>query len=171
MDAPGGALGVPRAFQGQGRHDAPDRYGAMYLSERPVSGVAEQLARFRGRALRAQMLRLRGLPFALCAYRLDAAAALIDLDAPAVLAAEGLAPSRVATRQRARTQADARALHDRHPDAAGLRWWSVLEAGWINWTLFDTRLAGRLVVGEERPEPLALGHPVVIEAAEALGMA
>lgn len=160
---------MPRAFQGQGRHDAPERYGALYLSEQPVSALAEQLARFRGRPLRAEMLRRRGLPLAVCTYRLDAAAALLDLDDPAVLTAERLAPSVVATRARARTQADSRRLYDAHPQAAGLRWWSTLEASWLNWTLFDARLEGLLRAG--RPEPLVLGDPLVEEVAAALGLA
>ena len=49
----------------------------------------------------------------------------------------GLRPSQVATNRRAVTQSDAARLFDAHPDAAGLRWWSTLEASWINATLFD----------------------------------
>ncbi|MGH2696957.1 MAG: hypothetical protein ACRDIW_08200, partial [Actinomycetota bacterium] len=52
---------------------------------------------------------------------------------------------------------------------AGFEWWSTIEASWINVTLFDDRVAGRLtVVGE--PEPLTLDHPAVREAAEAVGV-
>jgi len=42
---PGGALYVPRDHQGAGRHDNPDLYGALYLSESPVGAIAELLAR------------------------------------------------------------------------------------------------------------------------------
>jgi hypothetical protein len=45
---PGGALWFARAFQGDGRHDNPERYGCLYAAEETVSAVAEQLARFRG---------------------------------------------------------------------------------------------------------------------------
>jgi hypothetical protein len=45
---PGHALWVPREYQGNGRHDAPDRYGCLYLAEVAVSAVAEMLAPFRG---------------------------------------------------------------------------------------------------------------------------
>src|SRR5690606_9135771 len=41
----GGATWVPRAFQGDGRHDNADRYGCLYLAEGALSAVAEQLAR------------------------------------------------------------------------------------------------------------------------------
>ena len=58
-----------------------------------------------------------------------------------LLDARGLRPSQVATNRRAVTQPDAARLFDAHPDAAGLRWWSTLEASWINVTLFD-RAAG-----------------------------
>jgi hypothetical protein len=37
---PGHALWIPREYQGKGRHDAPDRYGCLYLAEAAVSAVA-----------------------------------------------------------------------------------------------------------------------------------
>ena len=43
----GGALWFPRAFQGDGRHDNPAAYGCLYLTDREVSGVVEQLAPWR----------------------------------------------------------------------------------------------------------------------------
>ena len=45
----------------------------MPLAE-PRSAVAEQLAPFRGRRLRPEMLRRRGMPLALCRYEATAAA-------------------------------------------------------------------------------------------------
>ena len=64
---------------------------------------------------------------------------------PAVLVEAALRPSQVATNRRDVTQTDAARLFDAHPDAAGLRWWSTLEASWINATLFD-RAARRVHV-------------------------
>jgi hypothetical protein len=132
-----GPLWFPRIFQGEGRHDNPDRFGCLYLADRPVSCVVEQLARFRGQRLTASMLRRRGLPLALAALELDDNARLVDLDDPVVLRRERLRPSKVATRERTVTQPQALALYERHPDAAGLRWWSTWEALWSNVTIFD----------------------------------
>ena len=67
-----GPLWIPRVFQGDGRHDNPDLYGCLYLTDRPVSAVVEQLARFRTQPLRAPLLRRRGLPLALTALDLVA---------------------------------------------------------------------------------------------------
>jgi hypothetical protein len=38
-DAPDGALWFPRMFQGDGRHDNPDAYGCLYLSDRAISCI------------------------------------------------------------------------------------------------------------------------------------
>ena len=46
-----GALRFPRELQGDGRHDAPERYGCAYVSEQPVAAVVEELARFAGTVL------------------------------------------------------------------------------------------------------------------------
>ncbi len=165
--APGGALWFPRELQGDGRHDAPEHYGCAYVSEEPASTVVEQLARFAGTALGTADLRRGGLPLALAELRLDEEAVLLDLDAPLVLAAEGLLPSLVATATRERSQADALALHGRYPHAAGIRWPSAFEAQWANVTLFDRALPALSVV---RVRPLGLDDPVVAEAAAFLGL-
>jgi hypothetical protein len=169
-DAParGGALWFPRVLQGDGRHDAPERYGCLYVSEDPVSAVVEQLAPLVGARLDEPDLVRGGLPLALAALRLPDDARVVDLDEPLVLAGEALRPSLVATRERARSQADAALLHERHPDAAGLRWWSALEPRWANVTLFDRASPGLAVEGLE---PLELGSDVVGEAAAFLGVA
>lgn len=161
------ALWFPRVFQGEGRHDNPARYGCLYLADRPLSCVIEQLARFRGQRLVPGLLRRRGLPLALATIELRDDATLLDLDDPAVLRRERLRPSLVATRHRAVTQPQAAALFDRHPDAAGLRWWSTWEASWGNVTLFD-RAAGALRVREVRE--LAVDDPAVVEAADFFGL-
>jgi hypothetical protein len=164
---PDGPLWFPRVYQGEGRHDNPERYGCLYLSVSPLSTVVEQLARFRGQRLLPSLLRRRGLPLALADLELDDAARLVDLDDPVVLLRERLRPSDVATRDRRITQPQALALHDRHRVAAGLRWWSTYEAVWINVTLFD-RAAPQLRVRSVRR--LNLEHPTVVEAADFFGL-
>jgi hypothetical protein len=162
-DEPDGPLWFPRLFQGEGRHDNPDVYGCLYLSDRPLSCIVEQLARFRGQRLSPSMIRRRSLPLGLAELALPDTAEVVDLDDPEVLRRERLRPSEVATRNRSQTQPQARALHDRHPHAAGLRWWSIHEAGWMNVTLFD-RAAPALRVQAVRA--LAMDDPAVLEAAD-----
>lgn len=164
---PDGPLWFPRVYQGDGRHDNPDRYGCLYLSASPLSTVVEQLARFRGQRLLPSLLRRRGLPLALAGLILDEDAELVDLDDPVVLRRERLRPSRVATRDRQITQPQALALHDRHRGAAGVRWWSTYEARWINVTLFD-RAASHVQVRSIRA--LTLEDPVVVGAADFFGL-
>src|SRR5215831_10503660 len=93
---PDGPLWFPRMFQGDGRHDNPDVYGCLYLADRPVSCIVEQLAAFRGQRLTASMLRRRGLPLALARLELKEGSELVDLDDPIVLRRERLRPSLVA---------------------------------------------------------------------------
>lgn len=165
--APGGALWFPRPLQGEGRHDAPDRYGCLYVSEEPAAAVAEWLAPLAGTALAACDLRRTRLPLALAALRLGATATLVDLDEPLVLARVGLRPSRVATTDRRRSQADARALWERDSEAVGVRWWSALDARWAHVTLFD-RAEPHL--SAESVSTLELTDGVVGEAAAYLGL-
>jgi RES domain len=140
--APGGALWFPRPFQGTARHDNPARYGCLYVTESPVSAVAEALAPFRGTGdLQPEMLTRMNRPLALARLELRGRR-LLDLDDPAVLVAAGLRPSEVATTRRTVTQPDAARLFDAYPETAGLRWWSTLEASWINATLFDRAAPG-----------------------------
>jgi RES domain-containing protein len=165
--APGGALWFPRPFQGTARHDNPARYGCLYASEAPVSAIAEALAPFRGTGdLEPEMLTRAGRPLALARLELRSGE-LLDLDDPAALVEAELRPSRVATNRREVTQADTARLFDAHPDAAGLRWWSTLEASWINATLFDRAAAGLRVRGVR---PLAPGDDEVRAAAAFLGL-
>jgi RES domain-containing protein len=166
-DKPDGALWFPRVYQGEGRHDNPDVYGCLYLSEAPLSCVVEQLARFRGQRLSPSLLLRRGLPLGLAELELRDGAELVDLDEPTVLRRERLRPSRVATRQREITRPQARALHERHPDAAGLRWWSTFESLWANVTLFD-RAAPGLRLASVRA--LDLADEEILSAADVLGL-
>jgi RES domain-containing protein len=167
-DGPDGPLWFPRIFQGDGRHDNPDIYGCLYLADRAVSCIAEQLAAFRGQRLTTSMLRRRGLPLALADIELDdRATVVIDLDDPVVLRRERLRPSRVATRSRAITQPQALALYRAHPDAAGIRWWSTLEALWVNVTVFDRAHSSLQLSGIRE---LTLSDPALHEAAERFGL-
>lgn len=169
LGAAGNPLWVPREFQGTGRHDAPDRYGCLYLAEEPVSAVAEALAPFRGTGDLASALLVRsGRQLALAEMDLDASAVLVDLDDPGVLTAEALRPSTVATGHRAVTQAHAIRLFERHSAAAGLRWWSTLESSWLQVTLFD-RALGALSV--RQVGTLAVDDAAVVGAAAYLGLA
>jgi hypothetical protein len=166
-EARGGALWFARMLQGHGRHDNPLVYGCLYVSESPLSALVEQLARFTGRELRPDMLRRHGLALGLAALALPDGTEVVDLDDPRTLAAEDLRPSLVATHERARTQSDAAALFERHPEAAGLRWWSTFEAQWANVTLFDR--AGP-ALGVEDARALDVDDEVVVEAAVFLGL-
>lgn len=163
----GGPLWFPRELQGDGRHDNPDVYGCLYLSEREEAAIVEQLARFQGSHFRPWMLKQHGLTLAVAAIDLPAGRPLIDLDEPRVLLDERLRPSLVATGDRAVTQPQALELYRRHPDAAGLRWWSTYEAQWAHVTIFDrARTALRLRdVRRLTPE-----DPAVVAAADYLGL-
>lgn len=166
---PGHALWVPREYQGSGRHDAPDRYGCLYLAEVAVSAVAEMLAPFRGTGdLDPDLLVRSGRQLALAELELADDAALVDLDEPTVLVNESLRPSVVATNQRSVTQAYAVAQFERHSQAVGLRWWSTLEASWIQITLFD-RALGQLRA--RNVQTLSVDDPTVTAAATYLGLA
>ena len=166
---PGHALWVPREYQGNGRHDAPDLYGCLYLAEVAVSAVAEMLAPFRGTGdLHPELLVRSGRQLALAELQLAEDATLVDLDDPAVLVTESLRPSVVATGQRSVTQAYALSQFERHSEAAGLRWWSTLESSWIQVTLFD-RALDELSVRSVRT--LAIDDDAVTAAASYLGLA
>jgi hypothetical protein len=164
---PDGPLWFPRPFQGEGRHDNPDLYGCLYLADRSLSCVVEQLARFRGQQLASPLLRRRGLPLALAELELGPARGVIDLDDPIVLRRERLQPSVVATRHRTITQPQARALYERHADIAGLRWWSTYESLWANVTVFD-RAQKQLRVRWVRA--LTVQDPAVAAAADFVGL-
>jgi hypothetical protein len=64
------------------------------------------------------------------------------------------------------TQRQAADLYALPEAPAGVRWWSSLEASWINVTLFDRALDG---IGQGRVRALALTDPEVLEASEFLG--
>jgi RES domain len=164
---PGGPLHAPRFDQGGGRHDNPNLFGAFYVSRVPASPIAELLRDYVSRAAPPQPLFREGSPIRLAEIDDSEIDNLVDLDDPRGLLERGLRPSGVATRHRRQTQRIARAIYEE--GVAGFEWWSTIEASWINVTLFEDRVAGRLtVVGE--PDPLTLDHPAVREAAEAVGV-
>ncbi|MDP9482949.1 MAG: RES family NAD+ phosphorylase [Chloroflexota bacterium] len=160
-------LRVLRDRQGGGRHDDPDRYTALYLAREPVGAVAEAIQAFRGQELTAEALvRPDGARRSLATVDDSEIPALVDLDDPRVLVARRLRPSAVASGIRRLTQRIAGDAFD--SGAFGLSWWSTLEASWTNVTLFDERLASRPRVVEAIA--LTLDDPVVVEAAERLGV-
>jgi hypothetical protein len=164
----GGPLWFPRLQQGGGRHDNPDLYGCLYVAEEAVSAVAELLAPFRGTGkLLPSMLVRYEKPLALAAIELEEGVTVVDLDDPSTLIATNLRPSQVATRKRTVTQRQAAEVYEHHPESIAIRWWSTLESSWINWTLFD-RAAASLGIGEI--DELTVEHPVVLEAADLLGL-
>jgi len=165
----GGALWAPRIHQGDGRHDNPALYGALYAAGSPVAAIAEALAPFRGTGnLDPSILSRNGRPLALAEVHLDHDVIPLDLDSPTVLAAEDLRPSIVATRDRPQTQRYAANLFRKHPGIAGILWWSTLESSWSEVTLFDTRVAGAL--STQPVTHLAINTPFVQEAARFLGL-
>jgi hypothetical protein len=166
-DQPDSPLWFPRVFQGDGRHDNPETYGCLYLTDREASAVVEQLARFRSQQLVEQMLVRRALPLALAEIELPDDAEIVDLDDPLVLRRRRLRPSLVATRDRAITQPQALAVY-RETEAVGIRWWSIHESLWANYTLFD-RAGSELALQEVRA--LTLDDPAVVEAVDYLGLA
>lgn len=166
----GGPLFVPRGRQGAGRHDSPGRYGAFYAARTPDGAVAEAIQAFRGRDLADDDLRLAdGSTLALASIDDASLGALVDLDEPAVLVAEGWRPSAVAGRDRAVTQSMAVRLFE--AGGLGLSWWSTIDAAWTNVTLFAERTIdlGALELSGS-VEPLTVGHRAVVAAADRLAI-
>jgi RES domain-containing protein len=165
--SPGGALHVPRSRQGTGRHDNPDRYGALYMSRSAESAVAERIASFRGQQLVDDDFVVAAGRYALAAVDDSNLGNLVDLDDPTELVARSLRPSRVATLERSITQTMAAALFDE--GIAGFGWWSTLNADWANVTLFAERAVAELTLASE-PEPLSIAHPAVVAVAPMVGV-
>jgi hypothetical protein len=164
----GGPLFVARDRQGSGRHDAPARYGAWYCSRQAVSAVAEAIQFLRGHTLEeADFVRPGGARKALARLIVDETVRLVDLDDPRELAARTLRPSQVATGRRLLTQSMAVSIFDE--GAAGLLWWSTLEAAWTNATLFYERVAAHVRIANS-PVLLTKRLAEVREAAERLGI-
>ena len=169
-DAAGGPLWFPREYQGAARHDNPPPTAACTWPQAPVSAVAEALAPFRGRgALTAAMLERAGRPLSLVALDLREPARPARPRRAADAGRRGpAAVGRRHARARERPSATRCALFETHRRATGLRWWSTIEASWINVTIFDRarrRLRMRSV------ELLGADHEAVRGAAAELGLA
>ena len=142
-EAPRGPFCIARDRQGAGRHDIPERDGALYGSVNPVSAVAEAIQMFRNQILEeGDFERENGLVQALAHFRLAPGLHLVDLNDPVVLKEMQVRPSEIATLERPRTQAICRRLHEK--GVAGFTWWSTLEASWVNATLFQSRIRRKL---------------------------
>jgi hypothetical protein len=164
----GGPLHVARSRQGAGRHDAPNLYGAWYCSRRAVSAVAESIQYLRGHDLSDDDFRRHGGRIkALVGLRLHEASDVVDLDDPSQLAMRQLRPSQVATMRRAVTQRLAASIFGE--GAAGMMWWSTLEAEWTNVTLFHERALPSVAIVQP-PRALTTRLPEVQEAALHLGI-
>jgi hypothetical protein len=162
----GGPLHVARHLQGSSRHDDPARYGALYTSRSAESAVAEALQAFRGRDIEPRHLVRTGRPLSLAEIDDSRLGPLPDLDDPAELVRRSLRPSAVATHDRSVTQPAAGAIYEEgHP---GFAWWSTIEASWSNVTLFVERASRRLRISGT-PEPLTVGHPVLVAVADRMG--
>lgn len=166
VTARGGALYVPREYQGEGRHDlAAD--GVLYCSAEPLSAVCECLKRFRNLTVNNQVFfRPAGLKMVLVKFSL-ADANLVDLRQAKTLVKLNLAPADIATLDRNITQKVAQTIYAGGTD--GFWWWSTLEARWSNATLFSARVAKRLSVVEE-VVPLTIKTEMVVQAAQVLSL-
>lgn len=155
--------------QGEGRFDLPFTMGSvLYLAETPDHAVAEWIQGYRGQLLEPADLVIETKQLALVGFTLTEAqrSRVVDLCEPGTLVELDLAPDRIASRQRHVTQGIAATIH-----AAGwwgLRWWSAFFGEWHTVVLFSDRLDAAIEHSE--PEPLAVEHPAVVDAARALGI-
>lgn len=163
-----GPFFIARGRQGAGRHDAPAIYGAWYCSLDAVSAVAECIQYLRGHVLRdADFSRVGGTTKAIVRLHVDDRLELVNLDDPVQLVKRHLPPSQVATMRRAVTQQIAASVFQE--GAAGLQWWSTLDAEWTNVTLFCERAIARVSMPKP-PQKLSIRLPVVQQAARHLGI-
>jgi hypothetical protein len=164
----GGPLYVPRHRQGSGRHDIPERDGVIYASLAAASCAAEVIKSFRGQLLVNEVFeRAAGGSSALACLETQKNLTLVDLDDPKQLDKRKLLPSQVVSPQRTVTQEMTRALHDE--GVAGFLWWSTLNSGWKNVTLFESRVRRELKV-VAGPRALSLDDPDVLAAAKELSI-
>ncbi len=151
--------------QGASRVDyQAGEYLVLYAGNSPVGAVAEAFGRF-PRWTAAILSCPKSAPVgsvkALAHYR--GRPAVLDLDSPDELAARGLRPSRIVTRQRTVTQSWARSIYDEQA-FGGVSWWSYYDPDWTSFGLWDTsdiRVQGT-------PELLDLDHPALLEAAASI---
>lgn len=133
-----------------------------------MAAVAECLQAFRGQKLTDDDFERPGERLkALATFDVDESLRVVDLDDAAALVKRRLRPSHVATRRREVAQKIAVTIFKE--GAAGIGWWSVLDADWAHVTLFHER-ALKHVTLTGRPEPLSIDLPVVRHAAAQLGV-
>lgn len=155
--------------QGKGRFDLPGvPGGVLYLAETPEHAAAELVQQYRGQSLDDADLVVAGRRLALVAVALPDPLRedVLDLCDPAALLRLGVRPDETASRDRGATQRISAAVHA--AGHAGLRWWSAFSGDWHTLLLFRDRI--RTPLGFDTPEPLALDHPALREAARALGI-
>ena len=136
----------------------------LYCADSPAGAVAEALgnyARWTSGVLAPPPAAPRGSVLALVA--LEGEPQVLDLDDPVVLVREKLRPSTVVSRDRALTQAWAARIHGRGRHA-GVRWWSYRDPRWAAFGIWER--SGLSLA--EKPEPLTIGHPALLEAASVL---
>ena len=156
-------------LQGKGRFDLPGvPGGVLYLSESPDHAVAEHIQHYRNGELDEADLIVAGQELALVAVSLPDGIrkAIVDLCDPAILNRLRIGPDRLASGDRASTQAIAASLASEGYN--GLRWWSALSGDWHTVVLFRNQLNGTLEFGT--PERIYPDHPSVVAAARELGV-
>ena len=154
---------------GRGRFDLPrELSNILYLAESPEHAVGEAIQPWRGQRIGAPHFSRAGFPLALVQVTTtpEVESDLVDLCDPRRLRVENIAPDLTASRHRELTQPVARKIWD--TGASGLRWWSSFWGDWHTIVLFTTRAGGYLEFGD--PIPLTPAHPVVMEAADLMGI-
>jgi hypothetical protein len=91
--------------------------------------------------------------------RLDETVSLVNLDDPSQLASRQLRPSQVATLRRAVSQRMSASTFDE--GAAGLLWWSTLDAEWTNATLFHSGARKGSGAMDRKAPDKSVGHLTV----------
>jgi hypothetical protein len=159
---PGSALYLPP--QGGRRLDNPDLYSVFYGGDRKAGAVAESFGRFPEwpAAILDGSPALPGSSRAIARFHLADTARICDLDDPAQLAALGLRPSDIVSRDYARTRNWARRIYQ-EPGWAGVRWWSYYDPRWTSYGLWET---GALALADVRV--LRLDDAAVGEAARTI---
>lgn len=149
--------------QGAGRWDNPDRYLALYVAASAEAAVGESFAHLvRWTVDMLPFPQVPGAVRALGVYRYDEEAhPLLDLDDARALLDRGLRPTDVVVRNRPRTQAIARSVHD-EGHWAGIAWWSMHRPQWPLMVFFGTD-----VVTVEDVVDLP-GHPALRDAGAVL---
>lgn len=156
--------------QGRGRFDLPGNpLGVVYLAGTEDHAIAEMIQGFRNspHPLDDADLTAWGHTYALVDVTLDAGLwpRIADLCEPGILQDVGTTADHPPSRDRRKTQALARDLHQR--GHAGLHWWSAFRGEWHTTVLFrDQLFPGAITYGT--PIPLSVQHPAVAEAARLL---